>query len=193
MFTVFLWNSIPYHLSGSSQRLLPSPVACRFHSLPCSQCVFPASWKRLLKAGASRQAGAVNVERKGARNPLQQSCAPTACRSTFCSLSVVSHSQFRELALFLSLSHPLSLDRLRTHSLTHFVMLLPSTSSLSPLLLTFLLLCFFPVSETFTCSEWAGLKPEALMNPPSHSIIGDLSPHFSLYLSLFDLLIPQTN
>lgn len=138
MFTVFLCDSIPSHLSGSSQKPLPSPVARRFHSLSCSQCVFPASWKRLLKAGAGRQAGAVNVGSKGARNPLQQSSAPTACRSTFCSLSVVSHSQFRELALFPSLSHSPSLDRSLTRSLTHFVMLLPFISPLSPLLLTFL-------------------------------------------------------
>lgn len=139
MFTVFLCDSIPSHLSSSSQKPLLFPVARRFHSFPCSQCVFPASWKRLLKAGAGRQAGAVNVGSKGARNSFQQSSPPTACRSTFCSLSVVSHSQFRELALFLSLSY--SPFYSLTCSLTHFVMLFPSTSSLSPLL-TFLLLCF---------------------------------------------------
>lgn len=141
-------------------------------------------------AGASRQATAVNVGRKGAHNPLQQSCAPTACRSTFCSLSVVSHSQFRELALFPSVSHSLSLDRL----LTHFVMLLPSTSSLSSSP-HFSFAVLFPVSETFTYSEWAVLKPGALMNPPSQHCIS-LSPFccsLCLYLSLFHLLIPKTN
>lgn len=150
MFTVFLCDSIPSHRSGSSQKPLPFSVTRRFHSLLCSRCVFLASWKRLLKTGAGRHAGAVNAGRKGARNPLQQSSPLTACRSTFCSLSVVSHSQFKALALFPSLSLSPSLDHLlahsRTHSLTHsltlsFCSLLPS---LSLLFSSLFFCCAFP-------------------------------------------------
>lgn len=98
---------------------------------------FPPSWKGCWRLVLVDRQGSKCGKQRSAQSLAADQSTDSACRSTFCSLSVVSHSQFRELPLSPSCS--LSLDR----SLAHlFTLLPPPYHPLPPHPCFSLVLCF---------------------------------------------------
>ena len=158
LFTVFLCNSIPCHLNGSSRlkKPLASPVACSFSFTPLLSGCFLSQLEEAAEGWCwSEGRGGKCGKRRSAQSLAAEQYTDSACRSTFCSLSVVSHSQFRVLALF---PHSLALFLLIAHSLFHAAPLL--LLSLPSSLLAFLLLCFSLCLRHLHIQNGLGLNQE---------------------------------